>query len=245
MNGMRRWILCGLALSAVSACSFRNVSCGLAAEREQAPAAAASTPAEQPLGASTPGFGISILGDSLTAGFGLVSQEAFPARLEEMFAAEGYDVDVLNAGLSGDTTAGGLRRVDQAIEPHTRILVIALGGNDALRGLTAQQTYANVAAIIEAALAKDVAVLLAGMQAPTNLGEDYQLAFRTAFERLSTEYARTVTWVPFLLEGVAMIPELNQPDGIHPNAEGARKIAELLYPTLRAMVDRAGGAGGG
>ena len=187
-------MLAGLALTAVSACSLRNVSCGIAPDPTgAAPAAPSTAPAEQPLGAAAPAFGISILGDSLTAGLGLLTQEAYPARLEEMFEAEGYDVAVVNFGLSGDTTAGGLRRVSEAIEPRTRILVVALGGNDALRGLSAQQTYTNLAAIVDAALTRNVAVLVTGMQAPTNLGEDYQLAFRAAFDRLSTEYARYVT----------------------------------------------------
>lgn len=182
---------------------------------------------------------IAFLGDSLTAGLGLTQQEAFPDRIKELFAGEGYgEVDVLNGGVSGDTTAGGLRRVDQLIDPTTRVLVVALGGNDALRGLSAGQTHDNVAAIVDYALGKGLAVLVAGMQAPTNLGEDYQTSFRGAFERISREYQGRIEYVPFLLEGVAGNPALNQADGIHPTAEGARIVAQLLYPKLRNIIDR-------
>jgi acyl-CoA thioesterase-1 len=238
---MRRLWLSAFALLAVSACSFRNVSCGAPPEQPQADATAAPS-AEQPLGAS-PSMGISFLGDSLTAGLGLLSQESYPSRIAEMFEAEGYEVHILNAGLSGDTTAGGLRRIDDAITSQTQILVVALGGNDALRGLTPAQTYANLKGIIDAASARSVDVLLVGMEAPPNLGTDYRDAFRGTFQKLSFEYVRSIQFVPFLLEGVAGDPALNQPDGIHPNAEGARRIAANLYPRIRAMVDRAGGGG--
>lgn len=182
---------------------------------------------------------IAFLGDSLTAGLGLTQQEAYPNRIQELFAAEGYgEVEVLNGGVSGDTTAGGLRRVEQLIDPSTRVLVVALGGNDALRGLSSGQTHDNVAAIVDYALNRGLAVLVAGMQAPTNLGEDYQTSFRGAFERIAREYSGRIEYVPFLLEGVAGNPALNQTDGIHPTAEGARVIAQLLYPHLRNIIDR-------
>jgi acyl-CoA thioesterase I len=182
---------------------------------------------------------IAFLGDSITAGLGLTSQQAYPSLIQAMFAAEGYgEVESLNGGVSGDTTAGGLRRVDQLLGNTTKILVVALGGNDALRGLTATQTHDNIAAIIDEAQSRGVAVLLAGMEAPTNLGDDYRTAFRGAFIQLSRQYEGTIEYVPFLLEGVAANPALNQSDGIHPNADGARVIAELLYPRLRNIVDR-------
>lgn len=201
-------------------------------------APAASDAPGGPAGTGT--IGISFLGDSLTAGLGLLTEQAYPQVIEQMFAAEGYsEVVVLNGGSSGDTTAGGLRRVDQLLQNDTRILVVALGGNDALRGLTANQTHDNLAAIIDKALEARVAVLVAGMYAPTNLGEDYQLSFRNAFTRLSNEYRGSIAFVPFLLEGVAGDPSLNQADGIHPNAQGARIIAEQLYPPLRRLVDDA------
>ncbi|MCC7007644.1 MAG: arylesterase [Acidobacteria bacterium] len=181
---------------------------------------------------------IAFLGDSLTAGFGLPAQEAYPARIQEMFAAEGYgEVEVLNGGISGDTTAGGLRRAEQLLTPATHVLVVALGGNDALRGLTVAQTHDNLAAIIDRAQASGVAVLLAGMLAPTNLGEDYQAGFRGVFSRLRREYP-SIAFVPFLLEGVIGHAELVQADGVHPTAEGARVIAALLYPRLRDIIDQ-------
>ena len=188
-------------------------------------------------------FVIAFLGDSLTAGYGLVAQQSFPTLIENMFHAEGYgDVEVLNGGMTGDTTAGGLRRVEQLLNPNVRILVIGLGGNDALRGLTVKQTHDNLAAIIDGVNRSGVGVVLAGMEAPTNYGQDYQDAFRATFGQLAQEH-RNVTFVPFLLEGVGGHPELNQADGIHPNADGARIIAEHLYPKLRTMVDSLGGGG--
>jgi acyl-CoA thioesterase-1 len=181
---------------------------------------------------------IAFLGDSLTAGAGLMTNQAYPALIGEMFAAEGYDmVEILNAGVTGDTTAGGVRRLDQVLAPDVRILVVALGGNDALRGLTVAQTEENLSVIIERALANGTEVLLAGMEGPTNLGDDYRLRFRGAFAGLAQSYRRQIFYVPFLLEGVAGLPHLNQPDGIHPNEQGARLVAEHLYPTLRNMVD--------
>ena len=240
----RRLILSSIALIAISGCSLRNVSCG------SPPPQVAQQTAPAPEDPGTGGgrtLTIAFLGDSLTAGLGLLSQEAYPSILDDMFEAEGYaEVEVSNAGLSGDTTAGGLRRIEQVLSGNVEIVVVALGGNDALRGLTIAQTYDNLNGIIEATLNASVDVLLVGMQAPTNLGEDYQASFRALYTRLALEHGRKVKFIPFLLEGVAGEPELNQQDGIHPNAAGARKIAELLYPRLRDMVDqRLGGGGGG
>ncbi|MEO7191017.1 MAG: arylesterase [Vicinamibacterales bacterium] len=182
---------------------------------------------------------IVFLGDSVTVGYGLTLTQAFPLRIQDMFHAEGYnEIEVLNAGATGDTTAGALRRVEQLIEPNVKILVVALGGNDALRGLSTTQTRENVKAIIEGAQARGVAVMLAGMEAPPNLGEDYQAAFRAAFAQLARDYRGSISYMPFLLEGVAGNPSLNQADGIHPNEQGARIIADHLYPRLRDMVDQ-------
>jgi acyl-CoA thioesterase-1 len=239
----RRFVLSSVALVALSGCSLRNLSCG-APPAPQVAQAPAPSPEDPGSGGRT--LTIAFLGDSLTAGLGLLSQEAYPAILDDMFEAEGYgEVEMSNAGLSGDTTAGGLRRVEQVLSGNVEILVVALGGNDALRGLTIAQTYDNLNGIIEAALNAGVDVLLAGMQAPTNLGEDYQASFRALYTRLALQHGRNVKFIPFLLEGVAGQPELNQQDGIHPNAAGARKIAELLYPKLRDMVDQRLGSGGG
>jgi acyl-CoA thioesterase-1 len=182
---------------------------------------------------------ITVLGDSLTAGLGLTVAEAFPAQLQQMFVAEGYsDVEVSNAGVSGDTTAGGLRRIDALLAPNVRIVVVALGGNDALRGLSVAQTRDNISAIVAGLLDRGIRVMVAGMESPTNLGEDYQRGFHDAFAQVAATYRGRITYVPFLLEGVAANPALNQADGIHPNAQGARIIAEHLYPLLRSMVDQ-------
>jgi acyl-CoA thioesterase-1 len=181
---------------------------------------------------------IVFLGDSLTAGWGLVSNQAFPALIGQMFAAEGYpDVEIENAGISGDTTAGGLRRLEQLLRPNVRIVVVALGANDALRGLSLSQTRSNLKSIIDTSLNSGAEVLLAGMEAPTNYGMDYRDGLRSLYAELAVEYGRRVAFVPFLLEGVAGIPELNQADGIHPNEQGAKRIADLLYPPLRNLVD--------
>lgn len=247
---MRRILFLALVVG-LSACSLRNVACGLPPPpTAQAPAPGQPTTAASQSAdpAEAPKTRIAFLGDSLTAGFGLLSNQAFPARIQGLFAAEGYhEVEAVNAGVSGDTTAGGLRRVEQALEPDVKILVVALGGNDALRGLTVAQTHDNLAAIVQAAHAKGVGVVLCGMEAPTNLGEDYRTGFRAVFEQLRAEFRKGIVHIPFLLEGVAGLPELNQADGIHPNGQGAQKIAEALYPKLRDAVDQlpSGGGGGG
>ena len=193
----------------------------------------------QPGGMTAPAMmGVVILGDSLTAGLGVLVEESFPSRLQDLFVAEGYgEVEIINAGISGDTTAGGLRRIDEVLTPEVRIVVVALGGNDALRGLSVSQTRTNITGIIEKSLAGGAAVLLTGMEGPTNLGEDYRTNFRNAFQEIAAQFRGRIRFVPFLLEGVAGMPALNQPDGIHPNAEGAQKVAELLYPSIRDLVD--------
>jgi acyl-CoA thioesterase I len=229
----------------ISACSLRNVSCGTPPAL-QPPADQSSAPATSPApGDSTEAakFRIAFLGDSLTAGLNLVSQQAYPAVVQDMFAAEGYSqVESINAGISGDTTAGGRRRVDQVFEPGVRILVVALGGNDALRGLGPSQTRENLKAIIDTARGKGVSVVLCGMEAPANLGPDYRTAFHDVFPQLAREY-RDIKFMPFLLEGVVGDPALNQADLVHPNEQGARIIAEHLYPILRTLVDELGGGG--
>jgi acyl-CoA thioesterase I len=241
--------LTGLAL-AVAAVWLS--ACGRTAPAETATVTTESGAASSPAsgggssggrgGGGTGAYEIVFLGDSLTSGLGLLSEQAFPSIVQTSFRAEGYtQVETSNAGVSGDTSAGGLRRVEEALSPDTRILVIALGGNDALRGLTTTQTHDNLAGIIDIALARNVSVLLCGMEAPTNLGADYRDLFREIYTQLLRDYKGRIALLPFLLEGVAGNPAFNQPDGIHPTAEGARKIAELVYPKLRAMVDSMGG----
>lgn len=231
-------------LAGVSACSLRNVACG----GSDAPPAVSPEP--QAAATAEPGTAgstrIVFLGDSLTAGYGLLSQQAFPYLIQEMFEAEGYhEVEAVNAGVSGDTSAGGARRLEALLlAAEAKILVVALGGNDALRGLTVEQTHDHLASIITMARSRGVAVMLCGMEAPTNYGEDYRTSFRGVFLRLLGEHQGDITYVPFLLEGVAGNPALNQSDGIHPNADGARVIATALYPRLRTMVDQLGNGGG-
>ena len=247
---MRRLLIVLLALGLIG-CSFKNVACGVppppAAEApvSTAPGTTASAP-QSADPAEKPKVRIAFLGDSLTAGFGLLSNQAFPDKIQSLFAAEGYgEVESVNAGATADTTAGGLRRVEQVLEPDVRILVVALGGNDALRGLTSGQTHDNLAAIIDKARAKGLEVVVCGMEAPTNLGEDYRIAFRNVYARLRSEYPKDVVHIPFLLEGVAGLAEFNQADGIHPNEQGAQKIAEALYPKIRDLVDQLPSGGGG
>lgn len=181
---------------------------------------------------------IVVLGDSLTAGLGLDPADAFPAVIERWLRERGYDFEVVNAGVSGDTTAGGVRRLDWVLDEHVRVLVVALGGNDGLRGLPVDQMRRNLETIIRQARRRGVVVVLAGMEAPPNLGEEYTREFRQVFRDLARTYR--VAFVPFLLEGVAGDPALNQADGIHPNAAGARRVAEnvwrVLEPLLRAIA---------
>ena len=237
MSFRRVWPLALLVLA--SACSLRDAACG-----SSLPKAPPNPPPEVLSGAAPvnapAAVRIAFLGDSLTAGFGLLSSQAFPAQLQEMLAAEGYEVEAVNAGISGDTSAGGVRRVEQLLDPSTKILVLALGANDALRGLTVQQTHDNLAQILDYALGRGVGVLLCGMEGPTNLGPDYREAFRNVYVNLLREYQGRISFVPFLLEGVAGDPALNQADGIHPTPEGAKIVAQTLYPKLRDLVDRAG-----
>jgi acyl-CoA thioesterase-1 len=178
------------------------------------------------------------LGDSLTAGYGLDADQAYPSLVQQRLRAAGLAADVVNAGVSGDTSAGGLRRLDWALDGDVKVLVVALGGNDALRGLSTEELRRNLAAIIERAMARRLTVILAGMEAPPNLGRAYTSSFRQVYRDLAAQYR--IALIPFLLEGVAGRPRLNQADLIHPNAEGARKIADLVWPHVERAVREAG-----
>lgn len=178
---------------------------------------------------------IVVIGDSLTAGLGLAADQSFPARLQTMAAVAGQPHEIVNAGVSGDTTAGALRRLDWSLSGNIHVLIVALGANDGMRGLAVDAMKANLGEIIRGAQARGALVLLAGMEAPPNMGLAYTEEFRSAFSELAEEY--DVAFVPFLLDGVAGRPELNQSDGIHPNTEGAAKIADLLWPTLESLLD--------
>ena len=175
------------------------------------------------------------LGDSITAGLGVYQVDAYPAQLQAMIDAEGYNFEMVNAGESGDTSATALRRVDFVLDPNVKVLIVAVGGNDALRGLSPNATHDNVLAIVKKAQGKGVDVLLAGMQAPPNLGTDYADAFRAVFYKVARE--TSATFLPFLLEGVAGSPTLNQGDGIHPTVEGHKIIAAQMYDKLKPLLD--------
>jgi acyl-CoA thioesterase I len=222
-----------------SACSLRDAACGRPGpEVAQVPdQPSATAPVDPAVGAQVH---IVFLGDSLTAGLGLLAQQAYPQVAVDMLENEGYHVEPVNAGVSGDTTAGGLRRLPSLLDGSTKILVLALGANDALRGLTTQQTHDNLAQTIDEALSRGVFVLLCGMEAPTNLGPDYRESFRNVYINLLREYQGRISFVPFLLEGVAGNPALNQADGVHPTPEGAKIVAQTIYPKLRDLVDRIG-----
>jgi acyl-CoA thioesterase-1 len=182
-----------------------------------------------------------ILGDSLTAGLGLPTSDAYPTLLQQRLDAAGLDYEVVNAGVSGDTSAGGLARLDWALQGDVKILVVALGGNDALRALPTEQLKQNLATIIERAQARGIAVVLAGMEAPPNFGRDYIVAFHKVYPALAQQYH--VAFVPFLLQGVAGDDRLNQPDGIHPTAAGARIVAENVWTALKPLAEREQHAG--
>lgn len=181
---------------------------------------------------------IVVLGDSLTAGLGLVAEtQAYPALLQEKLKAGGYDWEVANAGVSGDTSAAGLQRVDWALDQgNVRILVLELGANDGLRGLPVSEMQKNLAAIIERAQQKRIAVLLTGMEAPPNYGASYTAEFRQAFSDLAHEHK--VSFVPFYLQGVAGDPTLNISDGIHPNRAGARIVEGTIWRALEPLLSK-------
>lgn len=175
-------------------------------------------------------------GDSLTAGYGLDPAQAFPALIQAKITARGWDFQVINAGLSGETTAGGRRRIDWVLQRPIAVLVLALGANDGLRGLPWAEAKRNLQAIIDRTREKypRVKIVLAGMQVPTNLGREYTTSFRTIFPDLAT--ANAATLMPFLLEGVGGIPALNLPDGIHPNPAGHTIIAENMWQVLEPVL---------
>jgi acyl-CoA thioesterase-1 len=188
-----------------------------------------------PVQAQTPPIKLAVLGDSLAAGFGLRPEQAFPALLQAALKAEGRNVTVLNDGVSGDTSAGGLDRIDWILGDKPDIVLLELGANDALRGVDPATTERNLSGIIERLNAGGVTVWLAGMMAPRNLGPDYVAAFDGIYRRLADKYQ--VPLYPFVLDGVAQDLALNQADGLHPNQKGAKVIAERLLPFVTKNLD--------
>jgi len=179
---------------------------------------------------------IVVLGDSLTAGLGVAADEAYPALVQARLRREGFAYRVVNAGVSGDTTAGGLRRLDWVLRSRPAIVIVALGANDGLRGLPVAAMRDNLVAIVTRLRGAGARVLLAGMRMPPNYGDAYTRAFAETFARVARQTG--VALLPFLLDGVAGDPALNQPDGIHPNAAGQRVVAETVWRALRPLLER-------
>ncbi|GMU65662.1 MAG: hypothetical protein AMXMBFR36_19360 [Acidobacteriota bacterium] len=245
-----RWLVLAGLLALVAGCS-RDAAPG-AGEPASRPAAAPDAPSMRAAGApADPGLEpridgglapddaplVVFLGDSLTAGFGLGEEQAFPALVGEELARRGTPVRVINGGISGDTTAGGLERLDWLLAQGPDVVLVELGANDGLRGQPLETIEANLRAILERSRATGAQVVLAGMKIPPNYGREYASGFEKIFPRLARE--QDVALIPFLLDGVAARPELNLPDGIHPNAEGqkivARSVADALEPVLDAV----------
>ncbi len=189
---------------------------------------AQQTPANDP-------FTIVFLGDSLTEGYGLEEAESFPSLVGEKLKADNLDnVSIINAGISGSTSASGLGRLQWYIRSQPDLMILALGANDGLRGLSVEEMKSNLSKTIDYAIANDVKVILTGMQIPPNYGPEYTEAFANVFPELAKQY--DIPLLPFLLQDVAAIPELNQADGIHPNAEGTRIVAETVYQFLLSYL---------
>lgn len=216
-NMVRRVVLCNWLIALLT----------LGAAAAAGPAAGA---ADQPLR-------IVVLGDSLVAGFGIKPSEAFPAQLERALKAKGHAVEVVNAGVSGDTTAGGLERVAWAVPADANAVILELGANDALRGLDPARAKANLDAIISKVKAGGAEVLLAGMMAPRNLGPDYVRAFDAIYPDLAAKHGLIL--YPFFLEGVAMDGKLNLNDGLHPNGRGVAEITRRILPSVEQLIERA------
>jgi len=217
---------------------MRGRFAGVVAATASVPAASAPA-ASSPDGSNRPK--IVALGDSLTAGLGLLEAQAYPSLLQDKLDQDGYSWEVVNAGVSGDTSAAGLQRLDWALQQgDVRILILELGANDGLRGLPVDEMKKNLGEIIERARDRRIAVLLAGMEAPPNYGPEYAGSFRQVYRDLAHDYR--LTFVPFMLDKVAGVSSLNQSDGIHPNIEGTQIVADTLWTALRPMIDAAGGS---
>lgn len=225
---MRKAWIPAIALTALTA------SIGGCDRKAWAPVSAAvsATPAE-PTPLPVEGT-LVFFGDSLTAGLGLSKEQAFPALIDARLRAEGRPWKVVNAGVSGDTTAGGVARLDWIYKQKVDVMFLCLGANDGLRGIPVAETERNLRAILDRAKRQGTRVVLAGIQLPENYGPEYRADFARIFPRLAKEYR--VPLLPFLLEGVAMDPRLNQPDGIHPTAEGARIVADHVWSALNPVL---------
>ena len=219
--GAARRLVIGVLITA----AILGPSAAIELARAQAPAANAK-----------PRLKIVALGDSLTAGFGLRPEEAFPVQLQAALNAKGRDIEILNAGVSGDTASGGLERLDWAVPPDASGVILELGANDALRGLDPAQTAKALGAIVANLKARGVEILLAGMQAPRNLDETYRAKFDAIYPDLAK--ANGLLLRPFFLEGVALDPKLTLPDGLHPTARGVAVIVEGILPDVLRLIER-------
>jgi len=199
-------------------------------ERPSAPVA----PASSTTAANANAPRIVFLGDSLTAGYGLDKDESVPSLIQKRLQDAGYPYEVVNAGVSGDTSAGGLSRLDWSLTGDVKVLVVELGANDGLRGLPVKELKRNLSEIVTRAQEKGIKVILTGMEAPPNFGAAYTSEFRDVYRQLSREH--DVTFVPFYLEGVAGIASLNIADGIHPNAEGSRIVEKTIWSALEPLL---------
>ncbi len=225
------FLLLGSCLAAV-ACGGRGD--GRREGSSNSPASATSSPA--PVASARQNLPkIVAFGDSLTAGYGLEPSQSYPSLLQQKLDADGFQYEVVNAGVSGDTSAGGLRRIDWSLEGDVRVLILELGANDFLRVQPVANTRKNLSAIIERCQERNVRVLLAGMLTPTNAGDEYQRQVAELFPALAKEY--DVPLIPFFLENVAMIEDLNQQDRVHPNAAGTKIVADNVYRYLKPILE--------
>jgi len=229
-----------LSLASIVAClSFCSAGCGKEGQPGSSTSTAEPAPAVAPPVASKTEDErpkIVCLGDSLTAGLGLVETQSYPYLLQQKINEDGFSYEVVNAGVSGDTSAGGLRRLDWALQENVRVLVVALGANDGLRGLSVAEMKENLGKIIETAQNRNIIVILAGMEAPPNYGAEYAAAFRQAYREVALRYK--VLFIPFLLAKVAGVSSLNQADGIHPNVAGAAIVADNVWAVLKPVLDQ-------
>ena len=215
-------------------------ACGGGASHESS--STTKTDAATPAASATPAENVPKIvafGDSLTAGYGLQPQESYPALLQKLIDADGFKYEVVNAGVSGDTSAGGVRRIDWSLEAgNVRFVILELGANDFLRGQPVAETKKNLSDIIKHAKAHNAQVLLAGMLTTTETGRDYEVEISDAFKSLAREH--DVPLIPFFLEGVAGIDKLNQQDRVHPNAEGTKIVAATVYRYLKPLLEKDG-----
>ena len=211
-------------------------ACGNQPEQKPATSLTLETKPSAPATVSASKPRVVFLGDSLTAGLGLPTDQSYPSIVGRKLKEGGYDVEIVNAGVSGDTSAGGVRRLDWSLQGDVQALVVALGANDGLRGLPADEMKKNLRAILDQAKSRNIPVVLAGMEAPPNFGADYTREFRQVYADLAEEY--DVRFVPFMLLGVAGNASLNQGDGIHPNARGAEMVADLIWAELEPLMRR-------